>query len=345
MTFETIKARNVHQALPHALRMMDLYGISKPSRNGTVLQAPFPVATTYLQPQERVIFWDERDANPFFHLYESLWMLAGRNDLASIQRLVSRFKEYSDDGETLHGAYGHRWVHHFNINQVGLICNRLYNDPHDRRSVLTMWDPRVDLGRAGKDVPCNLVATFQRNDIGELDMTVFCRSNDIVWGAYGANAVHFSMLQEYMAARIGCGVGQYHQVSVNWHAYLDTFYQLQNIPRTPSGCPYASDQVKVAPITVESVDNLPDLMEDVDREYFDRGYTDLWSNVFMTMMHIHWAFSNKPAPERYTRPLELIQQWKQYHNKDIGADNDWIHAAGIWISRRYFNWQNKMRQK
>jgi hypothetical protein len=54
-----------------------------------------------------------------------------------------------------------------------------------------------------------------------LDMMITCRSNDIVYGAYGANAVHFSILQEYMAGRIGVEVGKMEQVSFNYHAYRD----------------------------------------------------------------------------------------------------------------------------
>jgi thymidylate synthase len=54
-----------------------------------------------------------------------------------------------------------------------------------------------------------------------LDLTVLCRSNDVVWGAYGANAVHFSVLQEYLAGRIGVDVGVMYQFSNNYHGYVD----------------------------------------------------------------------------------------------------------------------------
>jgi hypothetical protein len=54
---------------------------------------------------------------------------------------------------------------------------------------------------------------------GRLDLTVTCRSNDVVWGAYGANAVHFSVLLEYLAGRIGVRVGKMYQISNNWHLY------------------------------------------------------------------------------------------------------------------------------
>jgi hypothetical protein len=50
-------------------------------------------------------------------------------------------------------------------------------------------------------------------------MLVTNRSNDIVWGAYGANAVHFSYLLEYVASSIGVKVGRYWQVSNDFHIY------------------------------------------------------------------------------------------------------------------------------
>ncbi len=77
-----ISVRNVHEALPEALRFLRQTGVPRDSRNGAVLQAPCPVTTVYRRPDERVLFWPERDANPFFHFMESLWMLAGRNDVA-----------------------------------------------------------------------------------------------------------------------------------------------------------------------------------------------------------------------------------------------------------------------
>lgn len=52
-----------------------------------------------------------------------------------------------------------------------------------------------------------------------LDMTVTNRSNDLVWGMLGANYVHFTILQEYMATRLGVEVGRYYHMSNNLHVY------------------------------------------------------------------------------------------------------------------------------
>ena len=56
-------------------------------------------------------------------------------------------------------------------------------------------------------------------------MTVCNRSNDMLWGAYGANAVHMSMLQEYMALMIGVEVGVYTQISDSFHVYQNDVWE------------------------------------------------------------------------------------------------------------------------
>ena len=84
-----IEARNVHSALPSAIQMLLTSGVQRDSRNGPVLMMPDVVTTEYAKPEERVLFWPERDANPFLHLYESLWMLAGRNDIEPILRYLA----------------------------------------------------------------------------------------------------------------------------------------------------------------------------------------------------------------------------------------------------------------
>ena len=77
-----IRARNVQEALVVGLQDLRRYGVERESRNGPVVVFPEPVTTVCERPEERVLFHCERDANPFFHLFEALWMLAGRNDLA-----------------------------------------------------------------------------------------------------------------------------------------------------------------------------------------------------------------------------------------------------------------------
>lgn len=221
-----IVARNVNDALRLGLRMLNNDGQLRPSRAGDVLVMDGPVTTMYDRPTERVLFSPIRDANPFFHFMEGLWMIAGRNDVEWISRFNSTINQFSDDGKTFHGAYGHRWRHHFadtsddDLDQIDIIIELLKKDPTDRRIVLQMWDPHTDLAQKGKDFPCNTQIMFRVALDGKLDMTVINRSNDMIWGAYGANAVHMSMLQEYVASSIGIPVGRYWQIANNFHAYV-----------------------------------------------------------------------------------------------------------------------------
>lgn len=221
----SITARNVNDALASGIHNLLLSGEESTSRNGAVICMPGPTIISYARPTERVLFSPRRNANPFFHMMEALWMLAGHNDLEFPKRFNSRFGEYSDDGVTLRGAYGFRWHYHFGIDQLERIARELQERPDSRRAVLQMWDPHADLeslSMGGRDVPCNTVAYFDLRH-GVLNMMVSNRSNDALWGAFGANAVHFSVLQEYLAARIGAPVGLYYQVTNNLHVYTDVY--------------------------------------------------------------------------------------------------------------------------
>lgn len=241
-----IVARNVQAAYVRGLALVRERGVREETRNGPALVVPGPVLTTYEKPLERVLLDPSRDANPFFHLLESFWMLAGRRDVASLEPFNAGLKKYSDDGVNYHGAYGHRWREHFpmmegmmqpvSTDQLRRCIELLRVNPADRRVVLTMWDPTYDLGQDGADFPCNTQVYFRGRLVPidetkpqaewnplvwRLDMTITCRSNDAIWGAYGANAVHFSVLHEFVAAAAGMALGSMHQLSNNLHAYED----------------------------------------------------------------------------------------------------------------------------
>lgn len=192
------------------------------SRNGPVIRCTEPMLLTFERPRERVLFNAVRDVNPFSLLYESLWTLAGRDDVEAISYYTKRMREFSDNGTTWHGAYGRRW-RRGGRDQLDRTVDLLSDDPDSRRVVLTMWDADEDLHgqrSGGRDYPCNthcyLTVRQER-----LSITVCNRSNDGLWGLFGTNYVVFSFLLEYLAARIGREVGSYTQMSNDLHVYAD----------------------------------------------------------------------------------------------------------------------------
>ena len=150
------------------------------------------MTTVYKKPWERVLLEKTRDANPFFHLVEAIWMMAGSENLRQLTHFNTGMNRFSDNGKTLNGAYGYRWFHTFKINQIEHAVQTLRADPDSRRCVVQMWNPWGDLDSSSIDIPCNTNIYFKIRE-GELQMTVCNRSNDMIWGAYGANAVHMSV--------------------------------------------------------------------------------------------------------------------------------------------------------
>ena len=316
----SIVVRNVNAALRECLWLIKVSGEDVPSRNGPARRLCDPLCVTYTRPYERVLFNAARDANPFFHFFEALWMLRGRKDVAFLTRFVKRMAEYSDDGEILNGAYGWRWRRQFLFDQIPRITELLRKDHNTRRAVMAMWDPGYDLCNRPdtKDLPCNLHVLFQIQK-GALVMTVTNRSNDIIWGMCGANAVHFSFLQEYVAAHVGVPMGAYHQFSNNAHCYLTPQYEM--LARVPEADDmYAS--MDLTPLRMSEdiaawdddlikFFTIPTEEQDFQTEYFNSVVAMMWG--------AHSAYKAKEA-------------WRPY--VDAMVECDWKLACAEWLTRR-----------
>lgn len=328
----TITARNVHEALPLGLNLLTDCGIPMPSRVGDVLSVPYPVITEYERPTERVLFYAERDAQPYFHFFESLWILAGRNDVAYLTQFVKRMKDFSDDGETLSGAYGYRLRKSWDFDQIETVIQLLKKDPFTRRAVVSMWDPVLDLlsNEQSKDKPCNDMLIFrqmygERDKPNKLHMSVINRSNDLLWGQAGSNAVHFSMLQEYVAGQLGLDVGHMHTYSANLHAYTDVYNKIRQGALAsgvdPGENPYITGEVAPYPMIQDASTWDRDLklfMEDP----FSNGYENkFFSRVAKPLWFSHKAYKKK----NYKAAFDVLRQCDA---------TDWKKACHEWLKRR-----------
>ncbi len=339
---QLIRARNVNDAYAQGLYYLVKAGIKSPSRVGEVLVSPVPVTTIYEQPQERVLFDSKRDANPFFHLFESLWMLAGRNDAKWLDRFVGDFsKRYAEADGVMHGAYGWRWRNHFSIpetfDQLQTVINRLRKDPNDRRVVIQMWDPEADLGADKLDVPCNLCVVPRVHD-GKLDITVMCRSNDAIWGAYGANAVHFSMLQEYLASKIGVRMGTYYQISNNFHAYTkvmdlvhdNEYHVMEDLYRE-----------RVFRTRVYPLVTVPDAFEEDLQLFFTSSDKEIPELPTRELVFTNSFFEVVAVPMMFAHHFAKKKEWASAIQFINGLNIDWRDAGLAWIKRRQRQYESK----
>lgn len=332
-----IKATNVNDAFDKGVELMStplpLWTRKVAPRGIETLEVVEPVITHYMRPTERVLFSPARDANPFLHFFESLWMLAGRRDVAFLKLFTSRMTEFSDNGYSFNGAYGWRWRYEFDYDQLTEVISLLRHDLHSRRAVITMWTPWGDLKQAGdsKDIPCNTQVYVKIRD-SKLDITVTCRSNDMLWGCYGANVVQFSMLQEYLANKLGVAVGRYTQFSDSLHVYLpphpEGLVWERVLQRHVSGVdPYSTGSCAPYPL------GAGDMRWDGDMKAFFYSFENFYNPKQVRSCDGCAGFETD-FWRNVVRPM-----WITWHTRNVMdlaqcAASDWRLAGTEWLGRR-----------
>lgn len=326
-----IHGRNINEIFP--LGVMNMrnrhYAVEQPSRYGDTIEAVSPVVTTTYRPRERVLFCPKRDANPFFHLIESVWILAGRRDVMPLARVLPRMGEFSDDGVFFHAAYGHRLRHP--VDQIPLVVHELRKNPDSRRAVLQIWDHNRDLNVNSKDIPCNDLIFLKVRE-GRLHLRVMCRSNDMLWGAYGANTVQFSMLQEFIANLLGIPVGEMVQYSDSFHVYTSgpggaLWNRVKDISTTAVD-PYdfSGDSRMSAP------EPFPFIV-DPDRTI------GRWTSEANAMLD-EFMLGNVPGTMKVTHPFlrtivqPMMQAFLESDPDHLDQRWDWHRAGAAWMARR-----------
>lgn len=172
---KVLNVRNVREAYIQGLMLLSQEGVQQQSRAGDVLVLPYPLTTVYQNPCERVLIDSSRDANCFFHLAESLWMLGGRRDAMFLNKYIEDFAvRFAEANLNVHDAYGYRWRNHFQFDQLKTIIKKLRKNPDDRQAVLQMWDAANarDLTEKGyKTRPCLAGDTILWSPEGDLPIS------------------------------------------------------------------------------------------------------------------------------------------------------------------------------
>ena len=262
-------------------------------------------------------------------------MLAGHSDGRWLDTYVHDFSaRFAQPSGFVHGAYGHRWRHNFILwdaghDQLREAARILREDRTSRQVVVSMWDPYRDLGRQDiRDRPCNTHMYFRQRRLGEqwvLDMTVCCRSNDIVWGCYGSNAVHFSVVLEYVAALVGARTGKMYQVSNNWHGYTAVLDKIRERGPLLRANLYRDGVVGHLPLfrseSVDSVYEECDAWTRATTTYSSADNPQLFDHLLTPMARAHEA----AAAGDYSAAYGLLQ---------LVHHPDWRLACEQWVDWR-----------
>lgn len=319
-----IKGRNVNDIFPNVVNTFNNPDLvfQESSRNGAVLVLDGPLTLHYTDPQECVLFNRTRDANPFLHFFDALYILSDRNDAAFLVHFSNQIGEYAESDGRLFGAYGHRMRKWFGYDQLQACINKLRINPKDRQAVIGLWSPAEDLQVTAKDHPCNMMVVPRVQPDGRVSLTIYNRSNDMLWGATGANAVQFSFLLQYIAMHLGREVGSYYQVANNPHVYTEFGPWKKITVSGPEEDLYVNGDVSSLSFGTDEdwFDlDLQDFMAQPDQDFLYR--TQFFQGVVrpMWLAHAEYKIKNRLTALEYANMIEAP---------------DWRRAVTEWLNRR-----------
>ncbi|MBN9360690.1 MULTISPECIES: thymidylate synthase [unclassified Devosia] len=164
-------------------------------------------------------------ARVFSPLGELFWYLSGSNALDHILYYLEGYDEFSDDGETLNGAYGRRLFSEARLrgesdasDEWQRVIDTLRKRPGSRNAVIQIYSNQ-DGAKDSSDIPCTCTLHFVIRK-GRLHLHVHMRSNDAYKGM-PHDVFSFSMLQEIAARELGLEVGTYQHSAASLHLYDD----------------------------------------------------------------------------------------------------------------------------
>jgi thymidylate synthase len=197
------------------------------SRNGLTIELSTQVLTIE-QPNKRFLHTRGRNNNPFAAIAETMWVLAGRNDLTYLTPYLKRAPDYSDDdGITWRAGYGPRLRNWAGVDQIAQAHSLLNASPASRRAVISLFDPALDY-QDSADIPCNnWLHLLVRG--GRLHINVVARSTDIWFGFSGINAFEWTVLLEMMARWLHLEVGTLTFFTSSLHLYADQKGRAKNL--------------------------------------------------------------------------------------------------------------------
>lgn len=244
----------INDFLVKSSQLLLKYGVARETRGKKCYELPGPFMFKITEPTARLVTIPERKWNVTLPYAESLWLASGRNDMAFITHYLNNMRQFSDDGLYMRAGYGPRLrfynpnfndytengevtcLHDRTVDQFRYVVECFEIDAYTRRAVINIDDTIKDeFDETGclkdtRDIPCTRLLHFTKNAVtGKLDLTVFMRSNDMLWGASAVNIFNFTFMQEYFSSILGMEIGNYYHIANNFHYYEDKRGMLETL--------------------------------------------------------------------------------------------------------------------
>ena len=262
----------------------------------------------------------EARATLFSCLGELLWYLSASNDLSFIEHYIGKYAKYSDDNQTIFGAYGPRIFGEGDKAQIEKVISLLREKPDTRQAVVQVFDHR-DILEPHKDIPCTCTLQFMLRE-KRLQLLTTMRSND-AWLGLPHDIFCFTMIQELVARSLGVELGDYKHFAGSLHLYtgdVEKAARFQEegmqrkvpMPPMPKGDPWPA--VKALLAFEQKARTSPSHLED-PRESMDPFWADL-----ATILAIHANGKAGVTGERIQRLKRRLSSsvYAMYINRRFG---------------------------
>jgi thymidylate synthase len=189
------------------------------ARTGEVIRALDPFSFSLDLSDGKLPVCGVRKTFPRSAAAEVAWFLLGTKSSEFIRRYAPFWDKFlEEDGDTVAGAYGYRWRHHFGRDQIADAIATLQHDPTNRRVWISAWDPAQDgLGRPSKNVPCPVGFTLSISE-GRLNSALMIRSSDVFVGL-PYDVMGHALLMAAAAQSLGSALGRMHVTLAHPHLY------------------------------------------------------------------------------------------------------------------------------
>lgn len=246
-------------------------------------------------------------------LGEFLWYLTGDNKLSFIERYIPIYRDYAEDDGSIRGGYGPRLFNMHDLhNQLDNIIAQLNHKKTSRRALVQLFDAsdlalKTSSSKEYKDIPCTISLQFLIRD-DKLNLFVNMRSNDAFKGLTH-DIFAFTMIQEFIAKILNCGLGQYYHYVSSMHLYED---DIPNVTALQKEGFMSTAAIMDEMPSINSLDFRFELLKVEENlrndKFFDLDNSELneyWKDL-MRLIKIHYLFrGNKNSMEAHNEIKKL----------------------------------------